>query len=248
MNGVGNDDTGVLVLGATNIPWQLDPAIKRRCVGHARSVLLLEIRSDPPLRHADSKSASTFRCPTSRRGNACLSSMSARRLARCRKRTIGSWACRPRGGWRACVSRIGELSADVLCVSSYSGSDIAVIVRDALMQPVRKVLSATHFKPVSRGPECPSPLHTSNRAARAQVQVPSPDDPSIMLTKLTPCSPGAPDAIEKAWTDVNSDELLEPPLTIADFLKAIGVNRKTVSDADVQKHIRFTEDSGGDGN
>lgn len=30
MNGVGNDDTGVLILGATNIPWQLDPAIKRR--------------------------------------------------------------------------------------------------------------------------------------------------------------------------------------------------------------------------
>jgi len=30
----------------------------------------------------------------------------------------------------------------------YSGSDIAVIVRDALMQPVRKVLAATHFKEV----------------------------------------------------------------------------------------------------
>ena len=35
MNGVGHDDTGVLVLGATNIPWQLDPAIKRRCVSLA---------------------------------------------------------------------------------------------------------------------------------------------------------------------------------------------------------------------
>src|SRR5260221_6879087 len=32
MNGVGHDDTGVLVLGATNIPWQLDNAIKRRLV------------------------------------------------------------------------------------------------------------------------------------------------------------------------------------------------------------------------
>ena len=32
MNGVGHDDTGILVLGATNIPWQLDNAIKRRSV------------------------------------------------------------------------------------------------------------------------------------------------------------------------------------------------------------------------
>src|SRR3954471_9466690 len=32
MNGVGNDTEGVLVLGATNIPWQLDGAIRRRCV------------------------------------------------------------------------------------------------------------------------------------------------------------------------------------------------------------------------
>lgn len=30
MNGVGHDDTGVLVLAATNIPWILDNAIKRR--------------------------------------------------------------------------------------------------------------------------------------------------------------------------------------------------------------------------
>lgn len=28
--GVGNDNEGVLVLGATNIPWTLDSAIRRR--------------------------------------------------------------------------------------------------------------------------------------------------------------------------------------------------------------------------
>ena len=30
MQGVGNDNDGVLVLGATNIPWSLDSAIRRR--------------------------------------------------------------------------------------------------------------------------------------------------------------------------------------------------------------------------
>lgn len=31
----------------------------------------------------------------------------------------------------------------------YSGADVSIIVRDALMQPVRKVQSATHFKKVT---------------------------------------------------------------------------------------------------
>lgn len=28
--GLGHDDTGILVLGATNVPWMIDPAARRR--------------------------------------------------------------------------------------------------------------------------------------------------------------------------------------------------------------------------
>lgn len=33
MNGVGNDTDGILVLAATNTPWSLDSAIRRRYLG-----------------------------------------------------------------------------------------------------------------------------------------------------------------------------------------------------------------------
>lgn len=99
---------------------------------------------------------------------------------------------------------------------SYSGSDIAIVVRDALMQPVRKLTTATHFK---------------------QVSV---DD----KMKWTPCSPGDPDAVEKTWDEVDSDALKEPSLRLADFLKSLDSVRPTVNQADIKKHDDWTRDSG----
>jgi vacuolar protein-sorting-associated protein 4 len=101
---------------------------------------------------------------------------------------------------------------------SYTGSDISVVVRDALMQPVRKVLSATHFKPV--------------------------EDPGEKKTKWTPCSPGDLEAVEKSWTAVESDELLEPPLRLNDFIRAINSVRPTVTSEDIKRHDEWTNDSG----
>ena len=76
----------------------------------------------------------------------------------------------------------------------YSGSDTSQLVRDALMQPVRRVQTATHFKKVSG---------------------PSRKDPNqIDHDMLAPCSPGDPGAIEMSWMDVPGDKLLEPPVTM----------------------------------
>ncbi len=84
------------------------------------------------------------------------------------------------------------------------------------MQPVRKVLSATHFKQV--------------------------DEDGKM--KWTPCSPGDMEAEERTWTDIDSDELLEPPLKIADFLKSLDSVRPTVSADDIKRHDQWTLESG----
>ncbi|KTF79933.1 hypothetical protein cypCar_00019635 [Cyprinus carpio] len=144
--GVGNNNDGILVLGATNIPWVLDAAIRRR----------FEKRIYIPLPEEPARAA-MFRLHLGNTPHS-LSEADLRQLAR---KTDG-----------------------------YSGADISIIVRDALMQPVRKVQSATHFK---------------------KVRVPSRSNSSVMVDDLlTPCSPGDPDAIEMTWMDVPGDKLLEP--------------------------------------
>ncbi|ORY00941.1 AAA-domain-containing protein [Basidiobolus meristosporus CBS 931.73] len=182
MNGVGNDMDGVLVLGATNIPWQLDSAIRRR----------FEKRIYIPLPEPHAR-------------------------ARMFQLHIGSTPC-------CLTQRDYKILAER--TDGFSGSDIAVIVRDALMQPIRKVQMATHFKWTT-----------------------APDRADLSKTRkyLTPCSPGDPEGIEKTWMQVDSDELLEPELTLKDFLKAVSVGRPTVGASDIQQHTQFTMDFGQEG-
>jgi vacuolar protein-sorting-associated protein 4 len=178
MNGVGHDDTGVLVLGATNIPWQLDNAIKRR----------FEKRIYIPLPGIEAR-------------------------LRMFQLHVGSTPCElTKNDYRTLAKK----------TEGYSGSDIAIVVRDALMQPIRKVIGATHF-----------------------VAVDNPDDPTRV--KWTPCSSGRRGAVEKSWVDIESDELQEPPLTMKDFETSLASVRPTVTAADIQRHDQWTKESGNDG-
>ena len=68
------------------------------------------------------------------------------------------------------------------------------------------------------------------------MQVPSEDDPSKMIQKLTPCSPGDKQAVEKTWTDLNADELQEPALVMNDFVRAIGSVKPSVNKDDTKKY------------
>ncbi|KAJ2693292.1 Vacuolar protein sorting-associated protein 4, partial [Coemansia spiralis] len=110
----------------------------------------------------------------------------------------------------------------------YSGSDIAVIVRDALMQPIRKVQLATHFKRLTQ------PADRSDPAGPQR-------------NYWTPCSPGDPQAVEKTWNEVDGNELWEPDLSLTDFLKAVKNSRPTINDDDLKRQIEFTSDFGQEG-
>lgn len=106
MDGVGKDSRGVLILGATNIPWQLDAAIRRRF---------------------------------QRRVHISLPDLAARTTMF--KLAVGDTktALKPED--------FRELAK---AAEGYSGSDISIVVQDALMQPIRKIQQATHFKRVGQ--------------------------------------------------------------------------------------------------
>lgn len=108
---------------------------------------------------------------------------------------------------------LGQLS------EGYSGSDISIAVQDALMQPVRKIQTATHYK---------------------KVMVDGAE-------KLTPCSPGDTGAMEMSWVDIESEKLQEPPLQLKDFVRAIKSSRPTVSSADLVRSAEWTAEFGSEG-
>ncbi|KAH9503578.1 Vacuolar protein sorting-associated protein 4A [Bulinus truncatus] len=180
MQGVGNDNDGILVLGATNIPWALDPAIRRR----------FEKRIYIPLPEAPAR-AEMFRL------------------------NLGSTP------HTLADEDFKELAAKT---EGYSGADISIVVRDALMMPVRKVQTATHFR---------------------KVKGPCRKNPDVIVDDLlTPCSPGAPGAIEMSWMDVPGDKLLEPIVSKADMLMAITNSKPTVNAEDLKRLQKFTDDFG----
>jgi vacuolar protein-sorting-associated protein 4 len=175
MDGVGNDSKGVLILGATNIPWQLDAAIRRRF---------------------------------QRRVHISLPDQPAR--MRMFEIAVGTTPCELKADDYKTLGKLSE---------GYSGSDIAIAVQDALMQPVRKIQTATHYK---------------------KVEVDGAE-------KLTPCSPGDAGAMEMNWVQVDTEQLLEPPLQVKDFIKAIKSSRPTVSGEDLKRSAEWTLEFGSEG-
>jgi len=178
MDGVGKATGGVLVLGATNTPWELDPAIRRR----------FERRVYIPLPEARARQG-IF------------------------KLNIGDT---PNNLDEKDYKELGEKT------EGFSGADIAVLIRDALYEPVRFCQTATHFK-----------------------KVPNPKKEQDYL--WSPCSPGDPDAEEKTLMDVPSALLKPIDITKKMVLKALKVAKPTVGKEDLQRFEEWTKQYGQEG-
>jgi vacuolar protein-sorting-associated protein 4 len=67
------------------------------------------------------------------------------------------------------------------------------------------------------------------------------------VEKLTPCSPGDAGAVEMTWLNVEAEQLLEPPLVLKDFIKAVKNSRPTVSQEDLARNSEWTQEFGSEG-
>ncbi|CAM1500412.1 Fc.00g095740.m01.CDS01 [Cosmosporella sp. VM-42] len=177
MDGVGNNNDGVFVLAATNLPWSLDPAVRRRFQKRihaplpdekARRELFKVHLGDMSVSLGDTERAFTD-------------------LAR---RTNG-----------------------------YSGSDIANLVQDALMIPIKKVHSATHW------------VKFRDRDGEW----------------FSPCSPGTPGSAPMKWSQVPGKQLKEPPLVMEDLYHAVSLVKPSVGPEEVRKCNEWTEQYGLEG-
>ncbi|KAJ6509132.1 P-loop containing nucleoside triphosphate hydrolase protein [Mycena vulgaris] len=177
MDGVGHDDTGVLVIGAMNILWQIDASIKRR--------FQKRIYIPPPSLDA----------------RQCMFELH-----------VGPTPCElTRQDYHSMAEK----------TEGYSGADISIVVQDALMQPIRKFISATYFKPI-----------------------PDAEDEGV---KWMSCSSGDAEAVDQSWSDLKPDELFEPKLTLKDFMTALGNVQPSVVETDIARHAKWTKDFVNDG-
>jgi vacuolar protein-sorting-associated protein 4 len=165
MDGVGNDQSDVLIIGATNLPWILDEAIRSR----------FEKRIYIPLPDKNAR-AQMFQA------NKFLNQKECAELA--------------------------------LKTENYSGRDIAGLIRDAEMQPIRKVQTATHFKYISE----------------------------LELTPCSPGDLNAVEMTWKQVK--KNEKIIKPPIGMSDFLKSLNQSKSSINLETIERQKSWTEEFG----
>ena len=181
MDGVGVDNRGVLVIGATNLPWALDSAMRRR----------FEKRIYVPL---------------------------PGRLARYQL---------IKNKLKGAYHKLEENDIRYLAENTHgwSGADIGILIRDALMQPIREVQTSHFFK---RGTAVDKNGRENNNL-------------------WIPCSKSDRGAKNIKWSELNPDEIGKLPATYSHFIQSLKKGKPSVSQSDIIKYKNWTREYGEEG-
>lgn len=194
MDGVGKEEGSVLVLGATNVPWDLDAAIRRR----------FEKRVYIPLPNANAR---TYMI----------------------KMNLGDT---PNNLVESDFTKLGELTEGA------SGSDIQVMVNEALMEPLRRCQRARQFLVEEDGNYVPCEKYPNCAYCTPKL---SSDPPGIDYT-CQHCG-----ALRMTLWEVPPDRLEAPPVTFRDFEMVMAHNCTTVSPEELKRYEEWTAMFGSDG-
>lgn len=194
MDGVGKKHTGVLMLGATNTPWEIDAAMRRR----------FEKRVYIPLPERPAR-------------------------ARMFKIHLGDT---PNNLTDADFEELGELS------EGFSGSDIGVAVREALMEPLRICRTAKFFRKNSAGQYAPVPEDPP--CPRCQ-----PDLSSRPAQRGVPCQYCGAERL--SLYELESDQLAVPDVTADDFRRVLEHATSSVAPEELEQFVKWTAEFGEEG-
>lgn len=195
MDGVGKNTEGkVLVLGATNVPWELDAAIRRR----------FEKRVYIPLPDAESR-AFMF------------------------KLHLGDT---PSDLMEADFEKLGKVTKGA------SGSDIKVLVKEALMQPLRQCQQAKQFYRDSEGNYIPCAKYPNCAYCPPKLS----SDSRSKKYECTRCG-----AITMNLWDVPPEKLKAPEVKFKDFETVLGHAFSSVSPEELKRFTEWTKMFGQDG-
>lgn len=194
MDGVGKTDSQVLVLGATNVPWELDAAIRRR----------FEKRVYIPLPEPEARAYMI-------------------------KLNLGDT---PNNLSEDDFERIGDITEGA------SGSDIKVLVKEALMEPLRKCQQAKQFIVDSNGNYTPCEQYPSCPQCPPKLS----SDPPETRYDCRKCG-----ARRMQLWDVPSDKLVAPLVQRTDFERVMKHSFSSVSGDELKRFQEWTKLFGQDG-
>lgn len=170
MQGINDKNDGVLVLAATNLPWQLDSAVRRRF---------------------------------EKRIYIGLPDKSARvHIMKLHVHDV------PNNITEQDYEMVAEKTA------GFTGSDLQVLCRHAIMEPIRRLESATHFK--------------NTRDGRG----------------WTVCQMDESESVEMSLAEIDPSMIQPPDVTVMDLLSALDHCKLSVSRDDLERYEHFTKEFG----